>query len=244
MGRRGETGLRGATAALLVGGQGTRLKPVVSDRPKVLAEVNGRPFLEVILRQLIVSGARTAVLLTGYKGGCVQDILGSSFDSLQILYSDEDRPLGTGGAVRNAEAFFDTDPILVMNGDSYCDVDLRSFFEWHSERNAVASLVLTSVPDTARFGSVITDKEGRVLNFIEKGRNGPGYINAGIYLTTRKLIHSIPSGRPVSLEREVFPQWIGQGLYAYKTTGRFIDIGTPEAYAEAEKFFLYEGARP
>jgi D-glycero-alpha-D-manno-heptose 1-phosphate guanylyltransferase len=227
----------GVTAALLVGGLGTRLKPVVSDRPKVLAEVNSRPFLEVIFRQLIASDVRTAVLLTGYKGSCVQEALGSSFGSLEILYSHEERPLGTAGALRNAEVLFGTEPILVMNGDSYCDVDLRSFFEWHSKKNPVASLVLSQVPDAARFGSVVTDEEGRVTRFIEKGQDGPGWINAGIYFVTRRLIESIPPMQTVSLERQVFPKWVGQGLYAYKTTGGFLDIGTPGSYAEAEKFF-------
>ncbi len=225
------------TAALLVGGLGTRLKPVVADRPKVLAEVRGRPFLEVILRRLTEAGVRRAVLLTGYRGSDVRETLGPSYGSLSLSYSHEEQPLGTAGAVRNAGHLFDTDPILVMNGDSSCNADLGRFLLRYLKKKSAAGLVLTRVPDAGRFGLVETDKEGRVSRFVEKGRHGPGWINAGIYLLTRELVLSIPTGRPVSLEHEMFPAWIPGGIYGYKTRGRFLDIGTPETYARAHEFF-------
>jgi NDP-sugar pyrophosphorylase family protein len=225
------------TAALLVGGLGTRLKPVVADRPKILAEVKGRPFLEIILRRLIETGVRRAVLLTGYRGSDVQETLGPSYGPLFLSYSHEEQPLGTAGALRNAGHLFDRDPILVMNGDSYCNADLGRFLLRYLEKKSEAGLVLTRVPDADRFGLVGTDKEGRVTGFVEKGSCGPGWINAGIYLLTRKLVLSIPAGRPVSLEREMFPAWISAGVYGYKTRSRFLDIGTPETYARADEFF-------
>jgi NDP-sugar pyrophosphorylase family protein len=131
-----------------------------------------------------------------------------------------------------------SDPVLVMNGDSYFDADVPAFFAWHVERHAEGSILLCEVADVARFGQVQSDAAGAVVAFDEKGSGrGRGWINAGIYLLSRRIVESIPSGRPVSLEREVLPAWIGRGLLGCRAAGRFLDIGTPESYAAAEAFF-------
>jgi NDP-sugar pyrophosphorylase family protein len=225
-------------AAILAGGLGTRLRPVVADRPKALAEVRGRSFLAYLLDQLTEAGARRVVLCTGHLGKQVQAEFGQSYGPLRLAYSQEATPLGTAGALRLALPLLNSSAVLVMNGDSLCDVDLSAFWSWHRERGAKASLVLTKVPDTSRYGRVNVSQNGDVLRFDEKGREcGPGWINAGIYLIARPLIEATPANRAVSLEREMFPAWVGQGLYGYQTRGRFLDIGTPEAYAMAEQFF-------
>lgn len=230
--------LEDVTAAVLAGGPGTRLRPVVADRPKVLADVGGKPFLAYLLDQLLIAGIRRVVLCTGYLGEKVQAAFGASYLGLRILYSREASPLGTAGALRLALPLFESDSVLVLNGDSFCEANLKAFWQEHCARQADATLLLTRVSDASRYGRVHVDAEGRVLRFEEKdGDSGPGWINGGVYLLKRRLLEMIPASRAVSLEREMFPAWIGQGLYGYTSDGRFIDIGIPEAYTLAERFF-------
>lgn len=229
--------LGGVTAAVLAGGLGTRLHSVVSDRPKVLADVRGRPFLAYLLDQLASVGVANVVLCIGYLGEQVRSTFGDSYGNVRLAYSQESSPLGTGGALRMAAPLLKTDHALVLNGDSYCDVDLGDFWAWHRERGAESTLLLTWVPDTSRYGRVNVDDKGLSHSIEEKGAGGPGWISAGIYLIERRRILDIPAGREVSLEREVFPDWAGRALYGYQTKGRFLDIGTPESYAETGRFF-------
>jgi len=226
------------TAAILAGGLGTRLRSAVADRPKVLAEVHGRPFLSYLLDQLAAAGCREVVLCTGYLGERIVARFGDAYGPLRLRYSQEPAPLGTAGALRLALPLLESDPVLVLNGDSYCQADLAAFLDWHQGHAASATLVLTRVADVSRFGSVEIDADGRVLRFQEKaGVSRPGWINAGIYAVSRPLLLKVPAGTAVSLEREVFPAWIGQGLYGHAQGGRFLDIGTPESYAAAQDFF-------
>lgn len=238
-GRGGSVGcLTNVTAAVLAGGLGTRLRPVVDDRPKVLAEVRGRPFLTYLLDQLVTAGVGCAVLCTGYLGEQVQATFGAAYGRLRLIYSQERSPLDTAGALRLALPLLTSETVLVMNGDSWCDVDLAAFWASHCGRAAEGSLVLAETSDTMRYGRVYVDAEGFVRDFDEKGRNNEsGWINAGVYLLKRRLVQRIPDNRSVSLEREMFPAWIGRGLYGYRGAARFLDIGTPEAYALAEHFF-------
>ena len=226
------------TAAILAGGMGSRLRPAVAGRPKALADVGERPFLTYLFDQLVAAGARDVVLCTGYLGDQIAMIFGESYDTLRLDYSQESTPLGTAGALRLALPLFNSNPVLVMNGDSYCDTNIREFWFWHGSRQANATLLLTKIFDTKRFGQVKVDVDGKVTDFKEKSSGqGPGWINAGIYLLNRDLLEEIPANRPVSLEREIFPAWIGRGLYGFRSEARFMDIGTPEAYAGAQSFF-------
>jgi NDP-sugar pyrophosphorylase family protein len=241
--------------AILAGGLGTRLRSVVSDRPKVLATVRGRPFLACLLEQLAEAGMRRVVLLTGYRGEQIADEFGDSFQGLQLEYSAETSPLGTAGALRLAfrKLFPETaagaaataDNVLLMNGDSYCAADLSAFRAFHSGHVALASLVLTHVPDTSRFGRVETTGD-RIERFLEKqAASGSGWINAGIYLIDCKLLAEIAEDRAVSIEREMFPAWTSRGiLHGFRTESAFLDIGTPESYGAAEKFFAHELMSP
>jgi len=229
--------LSGITALILAGGMGTRLREAVSDRPKVLAPVNGRPFLASLLDRLADAGVRRVVLCTGYLAHQVTEAFKAEFRGMQLLYSREEEPLGTGGALRLALPLLRCDPVLVLNGDSFCDADLGAFLRQHLEAGSPASLVLTRVADVARYGSVETDPAARVLSFSEKGaRSGEGTINAGIYLLSRGVLEGIPAGKAVSLEREVFPELIGRGLHAFAGGSRFIDIGVPADYHAAQAY--------
>ncbi len=230
--------LSSLTAVILVGGLGTRLRTAVSGRPKVLAEVRGRPFLAYLLDQLVAAGLQQVVLCTGYLGEQVQASFGSTYRGLRLAYSQEPAPLGTGGAIRLAQPLILSETALVLNGDSYCDTDLSDFWHWHRACDGEATLRLANVPDTARYGGVQVGVKGQVVRFSEKGITGnAGWINSGIYLLGHSFLNAIPEGRPVSLEHEIFPAWVGRGLYAYEREGRFLDIGTPESYLAAETFF-------
>jgi len=226
------------TGAVLAGGLGTRLRSVVNDRPKVLAPVRGRPFLAYILDQLARAGLAEVVLLTGYQAEQVRASFGECHGSVHLTYSPEPEPLGTGGATRYALSRFSRPAVLLMNGDSYCDVDLSAFLDSHRVQRAQISMVVSRVADTSRFGRVNLDPGGRVAGFEEKGASGAGWINAGIYLLELPVIARIPPGRPVSLERDVLRFATGQaGFRAFGSRGKFLDIGTPESFQEAEEFF-------
>ena len=226
------------TAAILAGGLGTRLRSVVTHVPKVLAPVAGRPFLLQLIEQLACADFLSVLLLTGYQAEVVRKTMAKSHCGLMLRYCQEKQPLGTGGALRNGLGMLDAPRVLLLNGDSYCAVNLREFVAFHDQRQAAVSMVLTHVKETERYGRVEANENSKVMTFREKGESGPGWINAGIYLIERDLIETIPADQSISLERELFPRWIRQpGIHGYRTEGQFIDIGTPESYAIANRHF-------
>jgi len=236
IGRAKELG--NVTAAILAGGLGTRLRSFSTNKQKVLVEVKGRPFLSYLLDELSAAGVRRAVLCTGYLGEQVMAAFGDSYGDLQLTYSQEGSPLGTAGALRLALPFFRSHFVLIMNGDSFCRVNLRNLPSWHRERGANATLMLARVPDVSRYGRVRLNSKGRIISFDEKHSDGgPGWINAGIYLFKRGILEDIPAGKAVSLEREILPSLVGRGLFGFRSKGPFLDIGTPEAYSGAGRFF-------
>jgi D-glycero-alpha-D-manno-heptose 1-phosphate guanylyltransferase len=233
-----EIELTQTTTAILAGGLGSRLRPAVAACPKALAEVGNRPFLAYLFDQLIAAGARDVVLCTGYLGDSIRTRFRDSYGRLRLSYSQEPKPLGTAGALRLALPLFKSNPVLVMNGDSYCAANLREFWLWHATQDADATLLLTKIFDAERFGQVQVGPDGKVTAFKEKGSGpSPGWINAGIYAINRDWLEEIPGNRAVSLEQDVFPAWIGRSLYGFQSGAAFVDIGTPESYAGAQSFF-------
>jgi len=227
-------------AIILAGGFGTRLQGALPDRPKPLAEIGGRPFLSRLLDQLAKAGIRRTILCTGYKADQIEKTLGDCFGGqMALIASREEEPLGTGGALRLAESRMEQKLALIMNGDSYVATDLRPFISWHLQAHHKGSLLLVKTDDVARFGSVSIDDDGKITAFEEKSdAHQGGWINGGIYLLSRDLLHEIPSDRPVSLENKIFPKWAAAGLlYGYRAEENFIDIGTPESLASASAFF-------
>ena len=223
------------TVAILAGGLGSRLRTVVGNHPKVLAEINGRPFLAWLLEHLENFGFKRVVLCTGYKAEEIECAFGSTFGGLSIIHSCESVPLGTGGALRQALPFLGSNRVLALNGDSFCEADLEALRASHLARNARASMLLAWVEDAGRFGRVRLGSNDQITEFVEKGSSfGGGWINAGVYLLERDLIEMLPANMLLSLEREIFPMWIPQGVFGFKTQGRFLDIGTPESYALAQ----------
>jgi D-glycero-alpha-D-manno-heptose 1-phosphate guanylyltransferase len=226
------------TAVILAGGQGTRLQSEVSDRSKVVAEVGDKPFITRIFDQLIAVGVRKAILCTGYKAEGVEALLGTHYKELILEYSPESEPLGTGGAIRNALPKMDTETLLVMNGDSYFSGNLLKLLDFHNMNRACTSIMLCFIENVVSYGQVKVSANHLVEAFQEKqGIAQPGWVNAGLYLLKKDWVKSIPTGRKVSLEAELFPSWIGKQLLGYSAEGTLLDIGTPERYHRAEQYF-------
>ena len=226
-------------AFVLCGGLGTRLRPVLSDRPKSMALVAGVPFLQLLLEDLGSQGIGDVVLGTGYMAEQIQAFFQDGADfGLRIRYSREDAPLGTGGALKLAEPLL-SDPVVVLNGDSYVEWSLAATLELFTKRDAAIVIVLQAVPDVSRYGSVSIDADGRVTEFVEKGaRTGAGLINAGIYLLRKEIVTALPVGETVSLERDVFPGLLGGKVYGLVSDGLFIDIGIPADLQRAQTLLV------
>ena len=226
-------------AIILCGGAGLRLRSVTGAVPKSMASVAGRPFLELLIRQLNRHGFHSAILAVGYQKEIISSSLSKEAFGLHLTYAAEEAPLGTGGAVRNAADSSETETVLVMNGDSYTDVDLSKFVEAHHESKAELSIVVVAADDRGDIGSVLIDQNGKLTRFAEKesGLNSKYYINAGIYMMSRRLLHEIPVGVQISLEKELFPRWTeaGKDMRAFFHAGSCVDIGTPDRYQIAQQ---------
>ena len=223
-------------AFVLCGGQGTRLRSVVADRPKSMALISGTPFLQLLLDRLRCQGVADVILGTGYMAEKIESYFGSGNKlAMRIRYSREHEPRGTGGALKLAEPLI-SDPVLVLNGDSYVEWSLDPMLELFRAKDADIVVVLQAVADVTRYGSVALDHDGRVTEFIEKGiRTGPGLINAGVYLLRKQIVRHLPAGTTISLEREVFPRLLDRGVYGLISTGLFIDIGIPQDLKRAQR---------
>ena len=225
-------------AIVLCGGAGLRLKTITGDAPKSMAVVAGRPFLELLLRQLRQNGVQRVILAVGYQKQVIRSYFGNRMFDLEVAYSEESTPLGTGGALRNAVDLITTDAALILNGDSYTGVNLAQFIAAHEISTVDASVVLSAPDERDDCGNVAIDNNDMVVSFVEK-KELPGQrrINAGIYMVARSLLHEIPVGVPVSLERDLFPRWLEQGrkIKGFVYAGSCTDIGTPDRYRIAQQ---------
>lgn len=226
-------------AILLAGGLGTRLRSVVSDRPKPMALIEDKPFMEYVVHELSRHGVTDIIFAVGYKGSMVEDYFGdgSRFEAadgsgrLTIRYAYEEELLGTAGAIKNAGKLVTEDQFFVLNADTFYQIDYSRLVKMQQEHDLSMALVLREVPDVSRYGEA-TLTDGRLTGFNEKtAENRPGTINGGVYLMNRALLEDIPEGK-VSLENEMIPKWLGEGraLGGMVNDGYFIDIGIPEAY--------------
>ncbi len=235
----------GTVALVLAGGLGKRLRSVFSTGPKVLAPVANRPFLDYLLRWLRLADFSDVVLCVGYKREQIQRRYKSGRDwGLRLSYSAEDEPLGTAGAIKRAQKHIHSKHFVVLNGDSFVDVDFSALLRFHSRHRALATIALAPAPPGDRYGHVRVNARGKILEFVEKGTSPPSskgmqpkWINAGVYIFRREVLRLIPTGRPVSLERDIFPKIEGQPFYGYPVSGYFIDIGVPKDYEKAQREF-------
>ena len=219
---------------ILVGGLGTRLRSEVPDLPKPLAPVAGRPFLAHLLDRFAAAGLRRAILATGYRGGMIQDAIGTRWQDMDIVYSLETERLGTGGALKQALQFLQGDAAHVVNGDTWLDYDPRALERATRERGAAIGMALAHVDDLSRFGSVAVE-DGIVKRFVEKGAQGAGWINAGAYCFLADGLAALPQPAAFSLEEDVLVPMAAAGrVAAFRDTGAFVDIGVPEDYRRAQ----------
>jgi len=227
-------------AILLCGGLGTRLRSVVSDRPKPMADIAGKPFLHYLVKMLSESGVKHLIFALGYMGEQIEAYFQSGEDyGLSISYSYEDSPLGTGGAIRNALSNVSGENVLVLNADTYFHTDYESLLREQLKNKAAMTIASRKIEDISRYGAILKDESGRILRWNEKMSSDqvetprPGEINGGIYVMQKSLIEKIPEGKQ-SLENDCIPAWLEDGLYlqAIPSDGYFMDIGIPEDYAQ------------
>ena len=221
---------------VLAGGLRTRIRPALGDTPKVLAPIGGRPFLSYLLRWLASFGARRVVLALGYGAAAVQECLrGFCEPDLSVTVVVEPRPLGTAGAVRFARARLHTDPVLVMNGDSFVDADLCAFLAFHHAAEAGGTVLCATVDHPGRYGRIATDSNARIREFVEKDAAfaGRAMVNAGVYLIPPALLDTIGAMPGPSLERDVFERLPAGSLAAFGGQFDFVDIGSPQTVATA-----------
>lgn len=222
-------------AIILAGGFGTRLRSVVSGVPKPLAPVAGRPFLAWMLDSLSAQGIRRVILATGFMGDRVADACGANWQGMQLVYSQEPRPLGTGGAIAFAFSQVKGDACIVLNGDTWLALDYAKFDqEWRACDSRLA-IALVEVDDVSRYGAVRLEHD-RVTALVEKGHAGLGYINAGVYGIGRSLLSDFPTLESYSFESEVLmPTVKREAVFGYTRTRDFIDIGVPQDYQRAQE---------
>jgi D-glycero-alpha-D-manno-heptose 1-phosphate guanylyltransferase len=232
-------------AIILAGGFGTRLQPAVSDLPKSMAGINGKPFLEFLLDRLIQFGFEHVILSVGYMHEHIMDHFKTKYKSLKISYAIENEPLGTGGGIKMAMMQANSENVLVLNGDTMFMIDLEAFSDFHLRRKSLFSMALRKVESVGRYGSVIVDKDGVISGFAEKNTtDGPGMINAGIYLISRKYFSDFSLPETFSLEKDfIEKKYLNDRFYGFPGSDYFIDIGIPEDYNRAQTEFrqLFNG---
>ena len=228
-------------AIILAGGRGERLQPVVPDLPKPMAPVRGRPFLEYILDRLVDAGLTEVTISVGYKAEVIEEHFGQAYRSLQIRYSRERYPLGTGGAMALALKGDESSPALVLNADTLVDIDCQALMAWYAQTPTPVAIVLRHVPDVSRYGAVVLLGE-RIVEFQEKGQEGPGLVNAGVYVVGPEIFSQYGSGEHFSFETDILQPYCRElQPRAFVTTGYFIDIGTPSDYERAQREMIFTG---
>ena len=226
-------------AVILCGGMGTRLQSVLNNKPKPMADFNDRPFLDLLIDYVGNFGFERFVLCSGHKGGLIKEYFDNKDGGNAYIISQESFPLGTAGAIKNAESVINHDVFLAMNGDSFCPIDLYSFLNFHCSKNALASVALAPMEDASDYGGVTLGKNDEIISFDEK-TNAPssGWVNAGIYIFNKKVLDHIPPRKKVSLEEDTFPSLTGKGLFGFTSQSRLLDIGTPNRLELARKFLI------
>lgn len=223
-------------ALILAGGLGSRLGRIVAEVPKPLLPVGEKPFLEYQILQLRRHNLTNIILCIEYLGEKIKQYFGDGDRwGMDIKYSEEKEALGTGGAIKLAECLVKGHDFLVLNGDSYFDIDLGELIDFHKRQRALATLALLEINQPERYGLVEIDKNYNIVGFQEKGTAAkPNLINGGIYVFNKGLFDFIPEGKS-SLEKDLFPELIGKRFYGKPHTAYFIDIGTPQAYREIQR---------
>jgi D-glycero-alpha-D-manno-heptose 1-phosphate guanylyltransferase len=221
---------------ILAGGLGTRLKSEIPDLPKPMAPVNGRPFLEFLLNFIHSYGFRRVILSTGYLGNKIEEHFRNRYQEIEIEYSSEDKPLGTGGAIKRASGLVKTHYFIVMNGDTFFNINLQRFFQVNVENLAKMSIALREVPDASRYGQIMMNDYGIITEYNEKSHDAhPGLINGGTYIINTKYFKQFELPEVFSFERDWIQKHVGkEDIRGQFFNDYFLDIGIPEDYKRAQ----------
>jgi D-glycero-alpha-D-manno-heptose 1-phosphate guanylyltransferase len=230
-------------AIILAGGFGTRLQSVVSDLPKSMAPVNGKPFLEYVFDYLELYSVKKVILAVGYKHEAIEEHFKKRFKYINVSYSVEEEPLGTGGAIKKAFSQVEGKQAIVMNGDTMYRVNLGKLYDFQLIHKSKMTIALREVKDTSRYGTVILNERAQITDFVEKGQaTGPGLINGGLYAINKEFLESLELPEKFSMEKDCFEAiHKKQVLFGMKCNQFFLDIGIPEDYNKAQdEFRIFE----
>lgn len=219
---------------ILCGGLGTRLRPLISDRPKVLAPFKNKTFLDLLLEDLITQGAKRFIFCVGYLNQMLQDHITHHYQHIENIFSVEDQPLGTGGAIKKAISHIQSKPFLILNGDSICRINYNDLLNFHIEKRANFTMALSNPKDRNDGGNVLINNKQKIIKYSEKiSLEEKGFINAGIYLMENTIYSLMPIKDVFSLEFDLFPKLVNQKSFGFLTESDVIDIGTVERYQNA-----------
>ncbi len=228
--------LSNVDVVILAGGLGKRLRSETGDTPKVLAQVNSVPFLDILLKNLSKQGFKRIILCTGYQSEAIELHYKQNVLGLTIEFSKENMPLGTGGAIKNARVLVQSEKFLALNGDCFCSVLFKDFLEFHNKKDALASMVLTELEDKKDFGSVVINKDNKIKSFQEKSEKSfSPYVSVGIYCFNKEIFNLMPKQEAFSIEHDFFPDLTKEDFFGFTTDQGFLDIGTPDRYKIAQE---------
>lgn len=222
------------TAIILAGGLGTRLKDVVKNIPKPMANINGRPFLTYLIDKLLSFNINHVILSVGYKAEIIQDFLGSDYKGIKIDYAVEKEPLGTGGATRLSLSLAADENVLLLNGDTFFDIDLKILESTHKKNNSDFTIALRKTNDCSRYDVIKIDTNNRVTGFIKRNQVNEGFINGGVFILKKNILNRMPV--KFSLETDFIEKnFESKYIFGITFDNYFIDIGIPKDYIKAQK---------
>lgn len=237
-----KVGISSIDTLILCGGKGTRLQSIVPDKPKILADIGGAPFIKYLFNYLEIKGIKRIILCTGYMHDQIEEWVKSSYHgNLDILFSREKRSLGTAGATKNAAKYLQSEHFFVLNGDTFTKVNYIDLMGFFFQKKALGAISVVRKPKSDRYGRISMDKHNKITSFNEKISDGKGLINAGVYIFPIEIIELIPNNQFSSFDDDIFPllvKYKDKGLYGFFINEFFIDIGTPSSYQKANKCLI------
>jgi NDP-sugar pyrophosphorylase family protein len=221
---------------ILAGGLGKRLHSVTGGAQKVLAKINDRPFLEILIDYIASQGGARFILCVGHGSDEVETHFSKKYRDREIIFSKESTPLGTGGAIKQGCSKVKTNHFLAMNGDCFCVIDYNALIAAHRRHKAKATIAITELADVRDYGSITVNEKSQIIAFKEKSTLlQAGLINTGTYCLDRDVFNLVPTPQKFSIEEDFFPHLVGKGFYGFEVENKFIDIGTPERYSWAQE---------
>ena len=221
---------------ILAGGLGKRLASVTGGKQKILAEIDGKPFIALLIDFIASQGAKRFILCVAHGSDKVEAHFKNKYQDRDIVFSREDSPLGTGGAIKQGARHVKTVQFLAMNGDCFCVIDYQKLLDHHVSKKAVATIAVTQVPDARDYGTIELDAQGRIEAFKEKlPIERSALINTGTYCLNKDVFSMVQTPAKFSIENDFFPHLVGHGFASFEVPNKFIDIGTPERYQWAQE---------